>query len=61
MVYRFDDAYNGCVVAELVDPRASDDLFRGLHFPASDIPKQARELYKINKVSFPSRNNYLDF
>jgi light-regulated signal transduction histidine kinase (bacteriophytochrome) len=26
------------------------DLYKGLHFPASDIPAQARELYKINKV-----------
>jgi light-regulated signal transduction histidine kinase (bacteriophytochrome) len=37
-------------VSELVDPRASTDLFRGLHFPASDIPKQARELYMINTI-----------
>src|SRR4051812_15873835 len=22
----------------------------GLHFPASDIPKQARDLYKINRI-----------
>jgi len=50
MVYRFDQYKNGAVDAEFVDPRASDDLFRGLHFPASDIPKQARELYKINKI-----------
>lgn len=26
------------------------DLYKGLHFPASDIPKQARDLYKLNKV-----------
>ncbi|KAH0566160.1 hypothetical protein GP486_000442 [Trichoglossum hirsutum] len=50
MVYRFDESYNGTVVAELVDPRYSRDLYKGLRFPASDIPKQARELYKINKV-----------
>ncbi|KAI9863213.1 MAG: Light-sensor Protein kinase [Trichoglossum hirsutum] len=50
MVYRFDESYNGNVVAELVDPRYSRDLYKGLRFPASDIPKQARELYKINKV-----------
>lgn len=29
MVYRFDNHKNGCVVSELVDSRASDDLFRG--------------------------------
>ncbi|EDN98653.1 hypothetical protein SS1G_13512 [Sclerotinia sclerotiorum 1980 UF-70] len=50
MIYQFDASYNGRVVTELVDPRATKDLYKGLNFPASDIPKQARELYKINKV-----------
>ncbi|CAO2647624.1 Nn.00g085460.m01.CDS01 [Neocucurbitaria sp. VM-36] len=50
MIYQFDQAFNGRVVTELVDPRATKDLYKGLNFPASDIPKQARELYKINKV-----------
>lgn len=50
MVYQFDHAFNGRVVTELVDPRATKDLYKGLNFPASDIPRQARELYKLNKV-----------
>lgn len=50
MVYQFDQAWNGKVVTELVDPAATKDLYKGLNFPASDIPQQARELYKINKV-----------
>lgn len=50
MVYQFDQKWNGRVVTELVDPRATKDLYKGLNFPASDIPKQARDLYKINKV-----------
>ena len=50
MIYQFDHAWNGRVVAELVDPRATKDLYKGLNFPASDIPKQARDLYKVNKV-----------
>ncbi|CAG7950169.1 unnamed protein product [Penicillium salamii] len=50
LVYEFDHQANGRVVAELMDPDATLDLYRGLHFPASDIPAQARELYKINKV-----------
>ena len=50
MIYQFDQAWNGRVVAELLDPRATKDLYKGLNFPASDIPKQARELYKVNKV-----------
>ena len=43
MVYRFDDDWNGEVVAE----EAREDLepFLGLHYPASDIPAQARALY----------------
>lgn len=50
MIYQFDKTFNGRVVTELVDPRATKDLYKGLHFPASDIPKQARDLYKINRV-----------
>ena len=50
MIYQFDQAWNGRVVTELVDPRATKDLYKGLNFPASDIPKQARDLYKINRV-----------
>jgi hypothetical protein len=47
MVYQFDLMYNGSVVAELLDTRASVDSYKGLHFPASDIPKQARDLVGI--------------
>jgi light-regulated signal transduction histidine kinase (bacteriophytochrome) len=50
MIYQFDQSFNGRVVSELVDPRATKDLYAGLNFPASDIPKQARDMYKINKV-----------
>ncbi|KAJ5577541.1 uncharacterized protein N7459_006505 [Penicillium hispanicum] len=50
LIYQFDSSWNGLVVAELVDPKVTIDLYKGLHFPASDIPAQARELYKINKV-----------
>jgi light-regulated signal transduction histidine kinase (bacteriophytochrome) len=50
MIYQFDAAFNARVITELVDPRATKDLYKGLNFPASDIPKQARDLYKINKV-----------
>lgn len=46
MVYRFDKDYNGEVFAESV----RDDLepFLGLHYPHTDIPAQARELYMQN-------------
>jgi chemotaxis family two-component system sensor kinase Cph1 len=46
MIYKFLDDGHGEVVAE----EKEDNLepFFGLHYPASDIPKQARELYKLN-------------
>lgn len=46
MVYRFDDEGSGEVVAESV--RAGVDSFLGQHYPASDIPAQARKLYLRN-------------
>ncbi|OQE29847.1 hypothetical protein PENSTE_c002G06652 [Penicillium steckii] len=59
MVYQFDENSNGRVVAELMDPNITMDLFQGLHFPASDIPAQARELYKINKVRLLYNRDHL--
>lgn len=50
LLYQFDENFNGQVVAELVEWGKTTDLFKGLMFPAADIPAQARELYKINKV-----------
>lgn len=44
MVYCFDEQWNGDVIAEEMEPGMESYL--GLKFPASDIPKQARELYK---------------
>jgi len=43
MVYRFAPDWSGEVVAE--DRADGVDSYLGRHFPASDIPKQARELY----------------
>jgi light-regulated signal transduction histidine kinase (bacteriophytochrome) len=48
MVYRFDADWNGEVVAE--SRREGVDGFLGLHFPASDIPAQARALYTRNPL-----------
>lgn len=46
MVYRFDEQGSGEVVAESLKP--GTDSFLGLHYPASDIPAQARRLYLRN-------------
>ncbi|MCM3882556.1 SpoIIE family protein phosphatase [Frankia sp. R82] len=44
MVYRFDPEWNGEVVAEARLERLNS--FLGLHYPATDIPVQARALYE---------------
>lgn len=46
MVYRFAADGSGEVVAEAA--RSGIGKFMGLHYPASDIPAQARELYRRN-------------
>jgi light-regulated signal transduction histidine kinase (bacteriophytochrome) len=48
MVYQFVDDDAGVVVGESV--AAGSGSFMNHHFPASDIPKQARALYLRNKV-----------
>ncbi len=48
MVYRFDDDGAGEVVAESAQSGLSPYL--GLHYPASDIPAQARALYERNFI-----------
>lgn len=52
MVYRFDADWNGEVVAE--HRRPDLESFLGLHYPASDIPEQARRLYTVNWLRFIS-------
>jgi light-regulated signal transduction histidine kinase (bacteriophytochrome) len=49
LVYRFAENWDGHVVAEDRDERAYGS-FMDLWFPASDIPKQARELYRLNRL-----------
>jgi light-regulated signal transduction histidine kinase (bacteriophytochrome)/CheY-like chemotaxis protein len=46
MIYRFDETGAGEVIAD--STRSGVDSFLGLHFPASDIPVQARALYLRN-------------
>lgn len=46
MVYRFDADWNGEVIAE--ERRPDLNPFLGLHYPATDIPAQARRLYTVN-------------
>jgi chemotaxis family two-component system sensor kinase Cph1 len=48
MIYKFHDDGHGEVVAEVKNEELTPWL--GLHYPASDIPQQARELYRLNLV-----------
>jgi len=48
MVYKFDADGHGEVISEARDPRLEPLL--GHHYPASDIPPQARALYLLNRV-----------
>jgi chemotaxis family two-component system sensor kinase Cph1 len=48
MIYRFLDDETGVVLAEDRDPARGS--FLNHHFPASDIPRQARALYVRNRV-----------
>jgi len=46
MIYRFDSDGSGEVIAEAA--RGGIEPYLGLHYPASDIPQQARVLYERN-------------
>ncbi|SCY21048.1 ATP-binding protein [Microvirga guangxiensis] len=48
LVYRFDESWNGTVIAE--DGNGKLPSYLDLRFPASDIPAQARELYRRNRL-----------
>jgi len=56
LVYRFDEDWNGSVIAE--DRNARLPSYMGLRFPASDIPAQARELYRLNRLRLIADANY---
>lgn len=56
MVYRYDEDYNGEVVAEA--KREGLNSFLGLHYPATDIPAQARALYEKNWIRLISDVGY---
>ncbi|MGZ5180906.1 MAG: GAF domain-containing protein, partial [Ramlibacter sp.] len=56
LVYRFDEEGHGEVLAERADP--GYDSYLGHRFPASDIPPQARELYRLNHIRLIADANY---
>lgn len=56
MIYRFAEDGTGQIIAE--DKQAALTPFLGLHYPASDIPKQARALYVMNMLRIVGDVNY---
>lgn len=56
MVYRFDEAGHGEIIAEA--KRAKMEAYLHRHYPATDIPQRARELYLRNKVRLLVDVNY---
>jgi len=57
LVYAFDEHWNGTVVGEDRNERLPSYL--DLRFPASDIPAQARELYRMNRLRLISDADYV--
>lgn len=56
MTYCFDQDWNGEVIAEAHAPGL--ESYFGLHYPASDIPQQARKLYLLNPIRIISDVGY---
>jgi light-regulated signal transduction histidine kinase (bacteriophytochrome) len=57
LIYRFDQDGNGEVLAE-AKADDWDESFVGFHFPAADIPAQARALYLISPYRFVPHRDY---
>ncbi len=55
MIYRFDQEGTGSVIAEDTD---HETPYLNLHYPASDIPQQARQLYTLNWLRLIPDANY---
>lgn len=56
MIYRFDEEWNGEVVAEEKEPEM--ESWYGLHYPATDIPAQSRAMFLKNGMRMISDVNY---
>ncbi len=56
MIYQFDESWNGDVVAEAMEQGM--DSYLGLKFPASDIPKPARDIYLENPYRIIPNSEY---
>ncbi|GAA4295246.1 GAF domain-containing protein [Nibribacter koreensis] len=56
LMYQFDPQWNGIVIAQARELDMDD--YMGLRFPASDVPKQARDLYLSNPYRLIPARDY---
>ncbi len=56
LVYKYDPDWHGVVIAE--DKEEQIETYLGLHYPATDIPTPARELYIKNWVRYIPNIDY---
>jgi light-regulated signal transduction histidine kinase (bacteriophytochrome) len=56
MIYRFDEEWNGTVLAE--EAEVGMERYLGFTFPASDIPKPARDMYIKNPYRLIPNREY---
>ncbi|AMM52931.1 PAS/PAC sensor protein [Rufibacter sp. DG15C] len=56
LMYQFDPQWNGIVIAQARELDMDD--YMGLRFPASDVPKQARDLYFKNPYRLIPARDY---
>lgn len=56
MIYKFDEQWNGEVIAE--DREKDMEPWLGLHYPATDIPAQSRELFLKHRLRVITDVNY---
>ncbi|MDX5422307.1 MAG: GAF domain-containing protein [Hymenobacteraceae bacterium] len=56
LIYQFDPQWNGIVVAQAKEEDMDD--YMDLRFPASDVPKQARDLYHRNPYRLIPTRSY---
>ncbi len=56
MIYKFDEEWNGEVIAESKEEDMASWL--GLHYPATDIPTQSRKLFLENRLRIITDVNY---
>lgn len=56
LIYKFDPGWNGQVIAE--DRNDQLPSYLNLRFPAEDIPRQARELYRLHRLRLIATCDY---